>query len=110
MPRKDPPVQSERVTTRSTNVDKHPGIDALSALRTRRDPQVIQAEKEKKRENTEAKDRQKQEEFAKKEVAERDLEEFRAQQASNIDAVQIPRKQTGGNVFIILIPESHIGL
>ena len=48
----------------------------MPCKKTRQDPQVIQVEKEKKRENIEAKDRQKQEEFAKKEVAERDLENF----------------------------------
>ena len=49
--RKEPPPESgnSRVTTRSTNANKHPGTEAVDALRIkiRRNPKAVQAEKEK---------------------------------------------------------------
>lgn len=97
---KDPSAEGDdsrvRVTTRATNANKHPGTEAVNALRvqTRRDPQVIQAEKEKKRAVKEAKEKEQRAEAAKKEAAQKDLEEFRARQATNIKADAAPRQQT----------------
>lgn len=87
-PRKQPSVQSDsnRVTTRTANANKHPGIEAQNALRVqnRRDPKVVQAEKEKKKADKEAKERARQEEAARKEVTQRNLEEYRARQAADL--------------------------
>jgi hypothetical protein len=104
----DPPVESDnhRVTTRATNVNKHPGTEAVNALRvqTRRDPQVVQAEKEMKRAVKEAKEREQQEGVAKKEAAQKDLEEFRARQVSQIKADAAPRQKIKGIKPLIFEP------
>jgi hypothetical protein len=76
-------------------------------VQMRRDPQVIQAEKEKKRADKEAKEKVKRDEVAKKEAAQKDLEEFRARQATNIKVDAAPRQQTKGIKLIILVPASH---
>ena len=98
--RKEPPPESgnSRVTTRSTNANKHPGTEAVDTLRVkiRRDPKAVQAEKEKKRVAKEVKERDQQAEMAKRKAAEKDLEEFRAQQATNIKDDATARHQTKG--------------
>lgn len=102
-PRKEPPVESgdSRVTTRPTNANKHPGMEAVAALRvrTRRDPQVVQTEKEKKQATKETKEKEQRAEVAKKEAAQKDLEEFRAQQATNLKVDAAPRQAKGKNIF-----------
>jgi hypothetical protein len=102
-PRKEPPAKSGesgdgRVTTRPTNANKHPGTEAVATLRvrTRRDPQVVQAEKEKKQAAKETKEKEQRAEVAKKEAAEKDLEEFRTQQATNLKVDAAPRQQAKG--------------
>ena len=99
-PQKEPSVESSDgwVTTRATNANKHPGTEAVNALRvkTRRDPQVIQVEKEKKKAAKETKEREQQAEVANKEAAQKDLEEFRAQQATNLKVDAAPRQQAKG--------------
>ena len=87
--RKEPPPPesgNSRVATRSTNANKHPGTEAVDALRvkSRRDPKAVQAEKEKKQAAKEVKERDQQAEMAKRKAAEKDLEVYRAQQATNI--------------------------
>jgi hypothetical protein len=83
-PREEPPAKSadSRVTTRSTNANRHPGTEAVDALRvkTRRDPKVIQAEKEKKQAAREEKERQQQVENTRKETSQKNLDEFRVRQ------------------------------
>ena len=61
-----------------------------------RNPQVIQAEKEKKRVAKEVKEREQQAEVAKKEAAQKDLDEFRTQQAANLKVDVAPWQQTKG--------------
>ena len=101
--RKEPPPESgnSRVTTRSTNANKHPGTEAVDALRVkiRRDPKVVQAEKEKKQAAKEVKEKDQQAEMAKRKAAEKDLEDFRAQQAANIKDDATARHQTKGILF-----------
>jgi hypothetical protein len=91
---KEPPTESgnSRVTTRAANANRHPGAEAVDALRVniRRDPQVIQAEKLKKQAAKEAKERSQQAEIARKEAAQKDLEEFRARQAANLKVDAFP--------------------
>lgn len=90
-------VESARVTTRASNVNKHPGTDAKKTLQVqqRRDPDVIRVEKEKKKELKEAKEAARQAEVAKREVAQQNLEEYRAQQAASIehDDATYPQQQ-----------------
>jgi hypothetical protein len=73
-----------RITTRASNVNKHPGTEAKMALQVqhRRAPDVIKAEKDKKRATKEAKEEARQAEAAQKEVAQRNLEAYRAHQAA----------------------------
>ena len=76
-----------RVTTRATNVNKHPGTDAKKTLQVHqcRDLEVIRAEKEMKKEAKEAKEESCKIEVAQREVAQQKLEEYRAQQAASIE-------------------------
>jgi hypothetical protein len=87
MPPKKPTVESggTRVTTRASNVDKHPGTEAKKTLQAQRDPEVIQAEKEKKRLAKEAKVEAQRVEAAQKEIAQQNLEECRARQATSLE-------------------------
>ena len=71
--------------TRAKNATAHPGTDAKKALSTRRDPEVIEKEKFECNMKKEAKDRQKADEAARKEAAQRRIEEFRAQQAIDLE-------------------------
>lgn len=85
-PKKQPTVESggSRVTTRASNVNKHPGTEAKKTLQVqvRRDPEVIQADKDKKKAAKEAKEEARQLEAAQKEVAQQNLDAYRAHQAS----------------------------
>ena len=88
-----------RVQTRSTNANKHPGMEAQAVLRVgkpRRAPEVIQQEKDEKRSKKEAKSREKVEEKVRQEALERELEEYRAQQEVDIEkeGATIPRHQS----------------
>ena len=62
---------------------KHPGTKARKALQVqnRRNPEVIQAEKEKRRAAKEAREELRRAEASQKEIAQRNLEECRARQA-----------------------------
>lgn len=68
-------------------MNKHPGIDAKKSLQiqNRRDPKVIQAEKERKKAAKEAKEKARQVEASQREVAQRNLEECRARQAASLE-------------------------
>jgi len=105
--RKEPPAEGDdsRVTTRATNANKHPGTEAANVLRVnkRRDPQVVQAEKEKKQAAKEVREREQRAEVAKKEAAQKDLEEFRAQQATNL---KVDAASQGGSG--IRIPDRYL--
>lgn len=90
MPQKtQPTVESggTRVTTRASNANKHPGTEAKKALQVqnRRDPEVIQADKEKKKATKEAKEEVRRAEAAQRELAQRNLEECRARQAASLE-------------------------
>jgi hypothetical protein len=76
-----------RVTTRASNANKHPGTEAKKALqvRDRRDPEVIQADKEKKRAAKEAKEEAQQAEAAQRKIAQQNLEVCRARQAASLE-------------------------
>ena len=105
--RKEPPPESgnNQVTTQSTNANKHPGTEAVDALHVKicHDPKTVQVEKEKKRVAKEVKERDQQVEMAKRKAAEKDLEEFWAQQATNIKDDATARHQTKG----ILLFSNH---
>ena len=92
-----------RVTTRASNANKHPGTEAKLALQVlhRRDPEVIQAEKDKKKEVSEAKKEARQREAAQKETAQRNLEDYRAQQAASLehDNATFPQQQANKGIF-----------
>lgn len=92
-------VDNTRVQTRRTNVDKHPGKDAQDALRVskpRRDPNVIQEEKDQKKDKREGKLREQLEEKARQEAFEKELEEYRAQQLVDLEkeSAKFPRRQS----------------
>lgn len=88
-PKKKPTVKSGStgVTTRASNVNKHPGTEAKKTLQvqTRREPDVVQAEKETKRLAKEAKEEARRAEAAQKEVALQNLEECRTRQAASLE-------------------------
>lgn len=103
MPPKKQPTQptdesgGTRVTTRASNANKHPGTEAKKTLQvhSRRDPEVIQADKEKKKAAKNAKDEARQAEIAQRETAKRNLEASRARQAATIEQEDntFPRQQ-----------------
>lgn len=81
--------------TRATNSNKHPGAEAQATLRVRRDPIVIQKEKETKKAQKEVKEQQ----LAREATAEAEIEEYRRQQKVNTENEDnaFPRQQpTGG--------------
>lgn len=94
-PKKQPPSQAtvrvesggSRVSTQASNANKHPGTEAKKTLQvqTRRDPEVIQAEKDKKKAAKEAKEEARRAEAAQREQAQRNLEVYRAHQASSLE-------------------------
>jgi hypothetical protein len=88
-PKKKPTDQNggTRVTTRASNANKHPGTEAKKTLQVhnRREPEVIQAEKEQKKAAKEAKEEARQAEASQREVAQRNLEECRARQAASLE-------------------------
>jgi hypothetical protein len=92
-PKKPPPTQAtvesggSRVSTRASNANKHPGIEAKKTLQVqnRRDPEVIQADKDKKKAAKEAKEEARRAEAAQREQAQQNLEEYRARQASSLE-------------------------
>jgi hypothetical protein len=91
----------DRVRTRSTNVDKHPGAEAQAALRAhkpRRAPEVVQREKAEQKARREEKAREKLEENTRQEALELELEEYRAQQEVDIEneVAAFPRQQPKG--------------
>jgi hypothetical protein len=96
----EPPAKTgnSRVATRAANANKHPGIEASKALavRNRRAPEVIQAEKDRKQANKEAKEQKQQEETARKETAKNKLDEYRARQAAILKDDEAPRQQAKG--------------
>jgi len=87
MPPKNQPTGDMRVATRASNTNKHPGAEAKKALQVkhRREPEVIQAEKERKRAAKEAKEEAQQAEALQREIAQQNLEECRARQAASLE-------------------------
>ena len=88
MPPKTKPTTVEsggtRITTRASNANKHPGTESKMTLQVqhRRDPDVIKAEKEKKKGSKESK---RQEEAAQREVTQQNLETYRACQVASLE-------------------------
>jgi hypothetical protein len=73
-------IPPNRPVTRPKNATTHPGTDAQKVLSTRRDPKVIEKEKTERNAKKEAKERQKADDAARKETAQRRIEELRAHQ------------------------------
>ena len=71
-------IGNSQVTTQSVNTSEHPGTDAENVLRIQQcwDPKVVQVEKEKKRANKEEKEGKQQAGAARKEAAQRHLEDY----------------------------------
>ncbi len=93
-----PPSPPPRMQTRAANADKHPGAQLQAALRIRRDPAVIQKEKEEKKARKEAKEHQ----LAQDEAAESEVEEYHSQQkikAQNEDSAFPRQRPTGGTLL-----------
>jgi phage protein D len=88
-PKKQPTIESggSRVTTRASNANKHPGTEAKKTLQVqnRRDPEVVKADKEKKKAAKEAKEEARLADAAQKEIAQQNLEACRARQAANLE-------------------------
>jgi hypothetical protein len=95
----DPP----RPRTRNKNANVHPGIAAQEALRVnapRRDPIVIQKEKDAVKERKALKVQEKEAKQAKNESTKHIAEEYRAQQV-NMQAsneAEMPRKKSKGKI------------
>jgi len=88
---------NNRPCTRSKNAETHPGTAAQDALRVnapRRDPAVIQKEKEAVKERKASKDKEKKANQARNEATKSIADEFRAQQVTKqaIDEAEMPRK------------------
>lgn len=100
---------SDRLCTRSQNANVHPGTEAKDALRVnapRRDPAVIQKEKDAAKERKALKAQEKKANQAQNEATKSIADEFRAQQVSmqaNEEA-EMPRKKSKGRVSISDIP------
>ena len=89
--------------TRSKNANTHPGKAAEDALRVnnpRRDPTVIQKEKDAVKERKASKVQEKEANQAQNEATKNIANEFRAQQASILanDEAEMPRKRSEGKV------------
>lgn len=81
----NPTTGSDRLLTRSKNANAHPGTAAKDALRVnapRRDPAVIQKEKDTQKERKALKAQEKEANQARNEATKSIADEFRAQQAS----------------------------
>ena len=94
---------SDRLTTRSKNATVHPGTSAKDALRVnapRRDPAVIQKEKDAIKERKASKAQEKEENQARNEAMRHIANEFCAQQVSKqaSDEAEMPRKTSKGKV------------
>jgi hypothetical protein len=96
---------NDRLRTRSKNANTHPGTAAQDALRVnapRRDPAVIQREKEAANEKKAMKIQEKEENQARNEATKSIADKFRAQQLSEQidDEAEMPRKISKGRVSI----------
>jgi hypothetical protein len=96
-----PRTSSDRPCTRSKNANVHPGTAAQEALRVnapRRDPTVIQKEKDAVKERKALKVQEKETNQARNEATKSIADEFRAQQASTqaSDEAEMPRKKSKG--------------
>jgi hypothetical protein len=106
MPPKKPTAESAsggtmpRISTRASNANKHPGTEAKKVLQvnSRRDPEVVKAEKEKKKAAKLAKEEAQQEEITLRENAQRNLELYRARQAAILEREEnsFPHQQPKG--------------
>jgi len=104
-PRTNPPSDpaSNRPRTRSKNANTHPGTAAQDALRVkapRRDPAVIQQEKDAMKERKVLKTQEKEDKQARNENTKRIADEFRAQQVSSQagDEAELLRQNPKGGV------------
>ena len=94
---------SGRPRTRSRNANTHPGTAAEEALRVkapRRDPAIIQKEKDAAKERRELKAQERKLKQARNNATKSIADEFRAQQVSeqaNSEA-EMPRKKSKGNI------------
>lgn len=100
---------SDRRCTRSKNANVHPGTAAQDALRVnapRRDPAIIQKEKDAIKERKALKAQEKEANQARNEATKSIADEYRAQQASKQvnDEAEMPRKNSKGKVSILDIP------
>ena len=96
---------SDRLCARSGNANVHPGTAAQDALRVnapRRDPAVIQKEKDAVKEKKAMRLQEKETNQARNEATKSMAEEFRAHQASKQtnEEVEMPRKTSKGRVLI----------
>ena len=98
---------SDRLQTRTKNAEVHPGTAAKDALRVnapRRDPAVIQKEKDAANERKASKIREKEANQARNQATKNIADEFRAQQASKqaSEEAEMPRKTSKGKVLSML--------
>ena len=106
----NPQAASDRPRTRSKNANTHPGTAAQDALRVnapRRDPAIIQKEKDAVKERKVLKVQEKEANQAQNEATKRIADEFRTQQASKqtSEEAEVPRTKTSkGRVSISPIP------
>ena len=100
---------SDRLHRRSKNANVHPGTAAQDALRVnapRRDPAIIQKEKDAAKQKKALKAQEKEENRARNEATKSIADEFRAQQASKQanEEAEMKRKMSKGRVSISDIP------
>jgi hypothetical protein len=101
MPPRTSNLAGDRPGTRSKNANVHPGTAAQEALRVnapRRDPTVIQREKDAVKERKALKVQEKETNKARDVATKNIADEFRAQQASKqvSDEAEMPRKKSKG--------------
>ena len=101
----------DRPRTRSKNASVHPGKAAQEALRVnapRRDPSIIQKEKEAAQEKKALKVQEKEANHLRNEATKSITDEFRAEHARKQakDEEEMPRKTSKGNVSVLDIPLS----
>ena len=101
-PELEPETEPRRPHTRAKNATQHPGADAEKRLRVRRDPAVIQEEKDARQRRKDEKERTRQEEIANNEAAAHLVEENRVQQKVTMaeEGASVPRRRSQGMRYI----------
>jgi hypothetical protein len=92
--------------TWAKNVTHHPGADAEKVLQIRRNPEVIEKEREERKRRKEEKEQERKEEEARKDSTTAFVKEYRAQKAEKVarEETSIPCCRSQGTVCFLFKP------